>query len=68
MQTMVKLSVIESELDSTVSTAQDMIFVKDIVENMELKVELPMILNTDNKGCRILQINGPQEGGQNMWL
>ena len=49
MQFTVKLSVTESELDSTVSTAQDMIFVKDIVESMELEVEVSMILKTDNK-------------------
>ena len=44
MQSTVKLSTTESEMDSMVTTAQDMLFVKDTVESIELKVETPMIL------------------------
>ena len=50
MQSTIKLSSTESELDSMVTTAQDMLFVKDIVESMELEVETPMILWLDKKG------------------
>ena len=50
MQPTVKLSVTEAELDSAITEAQDMLFVKEIIESMEMKVKLPMILWTDNKG------------------
>ena len=50
MQSTVKLSATKSELDSTVTTAQDMLYIKDMVESMELEVETPMALWSDNKG------------------
>ena len=50
MQSTVKLSVTKAELDSTITTAQDMLFVKNTVESMELEVETPMLLWSDSKG------------------
>ena len=50
-------------MDSTVTTMQDMLFVKDIVESMELKVEIPMILWSDNKGVVDI-VNGWTIGGR----
>ena len=49
MQSMVKLSATESEIDSMVTMAQDMLYMKDTVESMELEVETPMALWSDNK-------------------
>jgi hypothetical protein len=50
MQSTTTLSVTESELVSCVSCAQDMLFEMRVLESIQLKVELPMILKTDNKG------------------
>ena len=47
----VTLSVTEAETAAAVTCAQDMIFVKKILESMELQVHLPMILEVDNKGA-----------------
>ena len=58
-----KLSVCEAELDSAVETVQDMLFTRNIVESMELKVKLPMILHTDNKGVEEI-VNGWTVGGR----
>ena len=44
IQTTVKLSVTETELESTTTCVQDMLFVKEIVESIELKMELSMRL------------------------
>ena len=63
MQSTVKLSSTKSELDSTVTTAQDMLFVKDTVESMELEVETPMTLWSDNKGV-VNIANGWTIGGR----
>ena len=48
MQKTVALSVTESELNSGVSCAQDMLYT---LESMDLIVEKPMILEIDNKGA-----------------
>ena len=45
------LSVTETELYAAVDGAQDMLFALRLLEDMGLKVELPMILKVDNKGC-----------------
>ena len=36
---------------SAVQCAQDMMYVKRVLEGMELKVRLPMVLNIDNSGA-----------------
>eukprot|EP00984_Skeletonema_dohrnii_P034690 scaffold33638_cov142-Skeletonema_dohrnii-CCMP3373.AAC.8 len=50
-QKTVSLSVTEAEQNAGVSTAQDMIFVLRVMEALGLKVELPMVLEMDNKGA-----------------
>jgi hypothetical protein len=44
------LSVTESELVAGTECAQDMLYIKKVLESMNLKVKLPMILHIDNKG------------------
>ena len=63
MQKTVVLSVTEAELMAAVSCAQDMLYVKKIMESLELKVKLPMILEVDNKGTVDL-INNWSVGGR----
>jgi hypothetical protein len=46
----VTLSVTEAEQAAAVTCAQDMIYQKHLLESMTLQVELPMILEVDNKG------------------
>ena len=50
-QKFVTLSVTESESGAGVSTAQDMMYCYRIVTSLGLKVELPMVLEMDNKGA-----------------
>ena len=50
MQRSPTLSVTESELVAGVTCAQDMLFVKNILESIGCKVKLPMLLEIDNKG------------------
>lgn len=50
-QKTVALSVTEAELNAAVLAAQDMLYVKNVLESMQLQVELPMILEVDNRGC-----------------
>ena len=50
MQTTMKLSVTEAELDSSTMEVQDMLFVMEVVESMGLLVKKPIELHTDNKG------------------
>ena len=45
------LSVCEAELYAGISCAQDMLYVKHVIELMGLKVKLPMKLEMDNKGA-----------------
>ena len=52
-QTTIKLSVMEEELDSSMTEVQDMLFVMEVVESMGLLVKKPMELHTDNKGVLI---------------
>jgi hypothetical protein len=51
MQTTVKLSVTEAEVDAGISCIKDMIYGKDFIEAMGLQVELPMPLFMDNRGA-----------------
>ena len=68
MQSTVKLSLTKSELDSTVITAQDMLFVKDTMESIELEVETPMTLWSNNKGVVDIANGWTIGGEQDMWL
>jgi hypothetical protein len=62
MQKIIALSSTEAELIALVQCVQEMFFVKKIIESMELKVELPMIIQCDNKGAVDL-VNGHSIGG-----
>jgi hypothetical protein len=44
------LSVTESELVAAGSAAQDMLYEMRVLESISLKVQLPMVLEVDNKG------------------
>lgn len=63
MQKTVALSVTEAELMAAVSCAQDMMYAKRILESLGLQVQLPMILEIDNKGTVDL-INNWSVGGR----
>jgi hypothetical protein len=62
MQKIVTLSSTEAELIAMVSCIQEMMSVKKLLESLELKVELPMVVECDNKGAVDL-VNGYQVGG-----
>ena len=49
-QKFVALSVCEAEQSSGVLCAQDMLYCKNVLESMGLKVKLPMLREMDNKG------------------
>ena len=51
MQRSPTFSVTESELVAGVTCAQDMLYVKNVLESIGLQVELPMKLEIDNKGA-----------------
>jgi len=51
MQKSVALSVCEAEQTAEVLCAQDMLYVRHILESMRLKVKLPIILEMDNMGA-----------------
>jgi hypothetical protein len=57
------LSVCDAEKTSGVLCAQDMLYTKNVLELMGLKVKLPMILEMDNKGAVDLG-NNWSVGGQ----
>ena len=57
MQKIVALSVTEAETIAVVQCVQEMLYCKKVLESIGLKVELPMIINTDNQGAVDL-ING----------
>jgi hypothetical protein len=47
----VALSVTEAEINPATACTQDMIYVKRLLESIGLEVELPMLLEVDNKGA-----------------
>ena len=53
----------EAELYAVNMVAQDMLFVKRLLESLQLKVSFPMLLYCDNKGCVDL-INNFSCGGR----
>jgi hypothetical protein len=50
-QRFVTLSVTEAETGGGVTTAQDMVYIYRLFTSLGLKVELPMVLEMDNKGA-----------------
>ena len=62
MQKTVALSSAEAELIALVMCVQEMMFLKKLVESIELQVELPMIVQCDNKAAVDL-VNGHQSAG-----
>ena len=56
-QTASTLSVTESELVAAVDCAQDLLFEKNVLESLGLKVQVPMLLQVDNKGVLDLANN-----------
>jgi len=62
-QKSVALSVCEAEQAARVLCAQDMLYVRHIIESMGLKVKLPMFLEMDNKGAVDLANNWSIGGG-----
>jgi hypothetical protein len=63
MQNCVTLSVTEAELVAATECTQDMIRAKNVIESMELRVKLPMILRVDNRGAVDL-VNNWSVGGR----
>jgi len=51
MQPITSLSVTEAELVAATECAQDLIFMKNLMESIGLKVHTPMNLYIDNSGC-----------------
>jgi hypothetical protein len=62
MQPIVSLSVTEAELVAATECAQDLIYEKNILELIGLKVELPIKLYIDNSGCIDLICNWSSGG------
>lgn len=57
MQNIVALSVTEAEIIAAVDCVQEMISHKRLIESLDLKVKLPMLLEMDNKGATDLFAN-----------
>jgi hypothetical protein len=51
MQPITALSVTEAELIAATECTQDLVFIKNVLESIGLKVRLPMNLHIDNSGC-----------------
>jgi hypothetical protein len=63
MQECVSLSVTEAELIAATSCAQEMMYVKKVLESIGMEIKLPMTLRMDNKGAKDL-INNWSVGGR----
>jgi hypothetical protein len=63
IQKLVALLVCKAEQSSRVLCAQDMLYCKNVLESMGIKVNLPMLLKMDNKGAVDLA-NNWSVGGQ----
>jgi hypothetical protein len=61
-QKTVTLSSCRAELNAAVRCVQDMIYGKNLLESVGLKVQLPMVLEIDNKGA-VKLINSFSVGG-----
>ena len=62
MQKIIALSVTEAELIALVQCVQEMFYCKKVLESLGLTVELPMLIECDNKGAVDL-VNGHSIGG-----
>ena len=62
MQRIVALSSAEAEVIAVIQCVQEILYVKKVVESMKLKVDLPMIVECDNKGAVNL-VHGWAVGG-----
>ena len=62
MQKIVVLSVTEAEIIALVQCVQEILYVMKVLKSMMLEVELPMIIEVDNKGAVDL-VNGWSSGG-----
>ncbi len=62
-QKTVALSVTEAEINAAVLCVQDMLYAKNLIKSIRLKVELPMILEVNNKGAVDI-INSFSVGGR----
>jgi hypothetical protein len=62
MQPIMSLSVTEAELVAVTKCAQDLIYKKNILELIGLKVQLPIKLYIDNSGCIDLMSNWSSGG------
>jgi len=62
MQKFVALSVAEAELIALVQCVQEMMFIKRLLNSMKLQVQLPMVIEVDNKAALDL-VNGWSTGG-----
>ena len=67
MQKVVVLMVTEAETISGVQCAQDMMYIKRVLEGMRLQVELPMVLCMDTSGSVDLA-NNWAAGGRTMHM
>ena len=63
MQQCVTLLVTEAELVATTMCVQEMLYVKNVLESMDLKVAMPMLLKVGNKGAKDL-LNNWSVGGR----
>ena len=63
MQEAVTLSVTEAVLVAATHCYQEMLYVKKVLELIKISVQLPMVLQMDNKGAKDL-INNSSVGGQ----
>jgi hypothetical protein len=45
------LSAMEAKLIAATECAQDLVFIKNVLESIGLKVQLPMNVHIDNSGC-----------------
>jgi hypothetical protein len=63
MQECVTLSVTEAELVAAKNCIQDMLYIRNILESMGLKIKLPMKVELDNKGAKYI-VNNWSVGGR----
>jgi hypothetical protein len=63
MQECVTLSVTEAELVAVTNCIQDMLYIRNVLESMGLKVKVPMKVDLDNKGAKDI-INNWSVGGR----
>jgi hypothetical protein len=63
MQECVNLSATVAELMAVSSCIQDMIYIKNVINSMGLKMQLPMEIRVDNKGVKDL-VNSWSIGGR----